>query len=114
MTLVVDTDRVTVTLSKNGAILSEDSFTYKVEQDSSNDKNYVLTAVLPKLEEGETYTLTYRYYIDTVQMNNLQKTRAENTVTAESTDKNTGESVADTSSSFVEYTESKVEKKGGT
>ena len=110
--MVVDTDRVTVTLSKNGAILSEDSFTYKVEQDSSNDKNYVLTAVLPKLEEGETYTLTYRYYIDTVQMNNLQKTRAENTVTAESTDKNTGESVADTSSSFVEYTESKVEKKG--
>lgn len=110
----VDTTGLTYSIKKNGQA-ADDSYTATVtSKDNPADAGKAtLTAKLPKLDGGESCSITYRYYLtNAAELNNKATWQATNFVTGKSTDQNSKETVIDTSSSYVKYYKNLIEKYG--
>lgn len=110
----VDTTKLTYSIKKNGQA-ADDSYTATVtSKDNPADAGKAtLTAKLPKLDGGESCSITYRYYLtNAAELNNKATWQATNFVTGKSTDQNSKETVIDTSSSYVKYYKNLIEKYG--
>ena len=110
----VDTTKLTYSIKKNGQA-ADDSYTATVtSKDNPADAGKTtLTAKLPKLDGGESCSITYRYYLtNAAELNNNATWQATNFVTGKSTDQNSKETVIDTSSSYVKYYKNLIEKYG--
>lgn len=110
----VDTTGLTYSIKKNGQA-ADDSYTATVtSKDNPADAGKAtLTAKLPKLDGGESCSITYRYYLtNAAELNNNATWQATNFVTGKSTDQNSKETVIDTSSSYVKYYKNLIEKYG--
>lgn len=110
----VDTTKLTYSIKKNGQA-ADGSYTATVtSKDNPADAGKAtLTAKLPKLDGGESCSITYRYYLtNAAELNNKATWQATNFVTGKSTDQNSKETVIDTSSSYVKYYKNLIEKYG--
>lgn len=110
----VDTTRFTYSIKKNGQDVN-DSYTATVtSKDNPADAGKAtLTAKLPKLDIGESCSITYRYYLtNAAELSNNATWQATNIVTGKSTDQNSKETVIDTSSSYVKYYKNLIKKSG--
>lgn len=110
----VDTTKLTYSIKKNGQA-ADDSYTATVtSKDNPADAGKAtLTAKLPKLDGGESCSITYRYYLtNAAELNNKATWQATNFVTGKSIDQNSKETVIDTSSSYVKYYKNLIEKYG--
>lgn len=110
----VDTTKLIYSIKKNGQA-ADDSYTATVtSKDNPADAGKAtLTAKLPKLDGGESCSITYRYYLtNAAELNNKATWQATNFVTGKSTDQNSKETVIDTSSSYVKYYKNLIEKYG--
>ena len=110
----VDTTKLSYSIKKNGQA-ADNSYTATVtSKDNPADAGKAtLTAKLPKLDGGESCSITYRYYLtNAAELNNKATWQATNFVTGKSTDQNSKETVIDTSSSYVKYYKNLIEKYG--
>lgn len=110
----VDTTKLTYSIKKNGQA-ADDGYTATVtSKDNPADAGKAtLTAKLPKLDGGESCSITYRYYLtNAAELNNKATWQATNFVTGKSTDQNSKETVIDTSSSYVKYYKNLIKKSG--
>lgn len=110
----VDTTGLTYSIKKNGQA-ADNSYTATItSKDNPADAGKAtLTARLPKLDGGESCSITYRYYLtNAAELNNKATWQATNFVTGKSTDQNSKETVIDTSSSYVKYYKNLIEKYG--
>lgn len=110
----VDTTGLTYSIKKNGKA-ADNSYTATAtgKNDPADAGKATLTAKLPKLDGGESCSITYRYYLtNAAELNNKATWQATNFVTGKSTDQNSKETVIDTSSSYVKYYKNLIEKYG--
>lgn len=110
----VDTTKLTYSIKKNGQA-ADNSYTATAtgKNDPADAGKATLTAKLPKLDGGESCSITYRYYLtNAAELNNKATWQATNFVTGKSTDQNSKETVIDTSSSYVKYYKNLIEKYG--
>lgn len=110
----VDTTGFTYSIKKNGQD-AESSYiaTATGKNDPADAGKATLTAKLPKLEAGDSCSITYRYYLTNAgDLGNNATWQATNFVTGKSTEQNSKETVIDTSSSYVKYYKNLIEKSG--
>lgn len=110
----VDTTKLTYSIKKNGQA-ADNSYTATAtgKNDPADAGKATLTAKLPKLDGGESCSITYRYYLtNAAELNNKATWQATNFVTGKSIDQNSKETVIDTSSSYVKYYKNLIEKYG--
>ena len=110
----VDTTKLTYSIKKNGQA-ADNSYTATAtgKNNPADAGKATLTAKLPKLDGGESCSITYRYYLtNAAELNNKATWQATNFVTGKSTDQNSKETVIDTSSSYVKYYKNLIEKYG--
>lgn len=110
----VDTSKFTYTITKNGQQVGGE-YTANVTASQNNDNNnhnYNLTAILPKLNKGESCQIKYKYYYDTSLCDSGNESQASNKVTGESINKKSNEKVIDTSSSIIKYKRDDLDKTG--
>ena len=110
----VDTTGLTYSIKKNGQIIdSSYNATATGKNDPADAGKATLTAKLPKLDAGDSCSITYRYYLTNAgDLGNNATWQATNFVTGKSTDQNSKETVIDTSSSYVKYYKNLIEKSG--
>ena len=110
----VDTTGLTYSIKKNGQIIdSSYTATATGKNDPADAGKATLTAKLPKLDAGDSCSITYRYYLTNAgDLGNNATWQATNFVTGKSTDQNSKETVIDTSSSYVKYYKNLIEKSG--
>ena len=110
----VDTTGLTYSIKKNGQIIdSSYTATATGKNDPADAGKATLTAKLPKLEAGDSCSITYRYYLTNAgDLGNNATWQATNFVTGKSTEQNSKETVIDTSSSYVKYYKNLIEKSG--
>ena len=110
----VDTTGLTYSIKKNGQIIdSSYTATATGKNDPADAGKATLTAKLPKLDAGDSCSITYRYYLTNAgNLGNNATWQATNFVTGKSTDQNSKETVIDTSSSYVKYYKNLIEKSG--
>ena len=110
----VDTTGLTYSIKKNGKAV-DGSYTAAAtgKNDPADAGRATLTATLPKLEAGESCSITYRYYLTNAgDLGNNASWQATNFVTGKSTDQKSKETVIDTSSSYVKYYKNLIDKSG--
>ena len=110
----VDTTKLTYSIKKNGQA-ADNSYTATAtgKNDPADAGKATLTAKLPKLDAGESCSITYRYYLTNAgELKNNAAWQATNFVTGKSTDQKSKETVIDTSSSYVKYYKNLIEKYG--
>ena len=110
----VDTTRFTYSIKKNGQDADNRYTATVTSKDNPADAGKAtLTAKLPKLDGGDSCSITYRYYLtNAAELNNNATWRATNLVTGKSTDQNSKETVIDTSDSYVKYYKNLIKKSG--
>lgn len=108
---ILDLSSVKAVLVKNGKEVSTSDYSYTMSYTENSSTQCAMTATLPKLGAGESYALTYRYYLDTTNASN-GSTWVNNSASASSENSTTGEKVKDSDGTTVSYKKELLEKSG--